>query len=213
MTVSIEPRGLALASLSDELSAMAGRVAASVVGVRGSANSSGSGVLWDRPGLVITNHHVVPGERAEVRLLDGTRLAAHVSARAERLDLVALRLEGALPSVGPRPAVVGDSSALRLGELVLAVGNPLGERNALTIGIVSGTSSPARAGTPRDVLQLAITLRPGNSGGALTDARGRVVGIPHMVTGAGLALAIPSRVVELFLSGAYAESEDGVLWV
>ncbi len=188
--------------VSDALGELTREIARSVVLVRGSMGSSGSGVIWDRPGLVITNHHVVPGPLAELTVAGGRRLRARVVRRAPALDLAALEVEGD-PGQG---AQVGDSDGLHVGDLVVAVGNPMGERNAPSLGIV--------ASVPDDVLRLSITLRPGNSGGALVNARGQVVGIPHMVTGNGLALAVASRRVREFLGGATGESEpDNLHWV
>jgi S1-C subfamily serine protease len=93
-----------------------------------------------------------------------------------------------------------------VGDLLVAVGNPMGERNAPSLGILASAAD--------DVLRLSITLRPGNSGGALVNARGEVVGIPHMVTGSGLALAVSNRSVRKFLSGATGEVEsDNLRWV
>ena len=188
--------------ISDALGELTREIARSVVLVRGSMGSSGSGVIWDRPGLVITNHHVVPGPRAELTVAGGRRLKARVVRRAPALDLAALEVEGD-PGQG---AQVGDSDELHVGDLVLAVGNPMGERNAPSLGILASAAD--------DVLRLSITLRPGNSGGALVNARGQVVGIPHMVTGNGLALAVASRRVREFFAGATGEAEaDNLRWI
>lgn len=188
--------------ISDALGELTREIARSVVLVRGSMGSSGSGVIWDRPGLVITNHHVVPGPIAELTVAGGRRLKARVVRRAPALDLAALEVEGD-PGQG---AQVGDSDELHVGDLVIAVGNPMGERNAPSLGIVASAAD--------DVLRLSITLRPGNSGGALVNARGQVVGIPHMVTGNGLALAVASRRVREFLDGATGETgQDNLRWV
>ncbi len=188
--------------ISAALSELTREVARSVLLVRGSRGSSGSGVIWDRPGLVITNHHVVPGPIAELTLADGRHLRARVVRRAAALDLAALQVDGD-PGQG---AQVGDSDELQVGDLVVAVGNPMGERNAPSLGILASAAD--------DVLHLSITLRPGNSGGALVNARGQVVGVPHMVTGTGLALAVASRRVREFLNGATGETEpDQLRWV
>ena len=194
------------AQLSSALGELTREVARSVVLVRGSRGSAGSGVVWslDKPGLVITNHHVVPGSTAQLTLASGRRVNAHVIRRAAALDLAALRVDDT--DLAAFTARVGDSDALRVGDLVLAVGNPMGERNAPSLGIL--------ASGPGDVLRLAITLRPGNSGGALVNAVGEIVGIPHMVTGSGLALAVSTRTVGRFLNGATGESEaDGLVWI
>lgn len=191
------------AQISDALGELSREVARCVVLVRGSRGSAGSGVIWDQPGLVITNHHVVPGRSAQLTLSDGRQIGGHVVRRAPALDLAALQVE---EDVSVLASLVGDSDSLRVGDLVLAVGNPMGERNAPSVGIL--------ASGPFDVLRLAITLRPGNSGGALVNAHGEVVGVPHMVTGGGLALAVASRTVRRFLDGATGESEDDSLrWV
>jgi serine protease Do len=189
--------------ISDELAALWERVSASVVEVRGSRHGAGSGVVWNGNGLVVTNDHVVPGDVAEIQLPNGIRLRARVTARSRHLDVAALQIEPPFPVSGLTPATIGDSGRLNVGELVVAVGNPLGERNAITLGIVGGTGLAHWPDGPRDVLRLAITLRPGNSGGALADVYGRIVGIPHMVVGSGLALAVPSRTVNRFLTGEF----------
>jgi len=190
--------------VSDALGRLSIDVARCVVLVRGSRGSAGSGVIWDQPGLVLTNHHVVPGPTAQLTVSDGRRIAARVVRRAPSLDLAALAIEeGTLDALA---ATIGDSDVLRVGDLVVAVGNPMGERNAPSVGIL--------ASAPHDVLRLAITLRPGNSGGALVNARGEVVGIPHMVTGSGLALAVSTRAVRRFLAGAQHDEESAqLLWV
>jgi serine protease Do len=199
--VEIAPVEPSTSGLADELAALAAFVRQSVVVVRGTRQGGGSGVVWNDQGLVITNAHVTPGNWAEVELHDRTRLKAQVVARSHHLDLAAIQITPPLPTSGLVPASIGDSGRLNVGELVVAVGNPLGERNAITLGMVGGTGPTHWQDGPRDVLRLAITLRPGNSGGALADVRGRIVGIPNMVVGHGLALAIPSRVVNAFLRG------------
>jgi serine protease Do len=189
-----------VSQLADELAELAALVQSSVVMVRGSRNGGGSGVVWNDRGLVITNQHVAPGQQAEVSWGRGDGLVARVIASSPNLDIAALQIEGE-SARDPRlvPARIRDSSTLRIGELVVAVGNPLGERNAVTLGVVSAAGTLHSRWGEREVIQAAITLRPGNSGGALADAQGRVVGIPHMVVGRGAGLAVPSRVVERFL--------------
>jgi serine protease Do len=193
--------------VSAALGELTREVARSVVLVRGSRGSAGSGVIWDQPGLVITNHHVVPGTSAQLTLSSGRRVSARVIRRAPALDMAALRVEDdEVTQLGDLAARIGQSDALRVGDLVVAVGNPMGERNAPSLGIL--------ASRPDDVLRLAITLRPGNSGGALANVAGEIVGVPHMVTGTGLALAVSTRTVRRFLNGASGESEaDDLVWI
>ena len=201
MTLDVLARA---SELSDALQDLSSEVARSVVLVRGSRGSAGSGVVWDRPGLVITNHHVVPGASAYLTLSDGRRVSAQVVRRAPALDLAALSVADA--DLSALTAHVGNSSALRVGDVVLAVGNPMGERSAPSLGILASAAG--------DVLRLAVTLRPGNSGGALANARGEIVGIPHMVTGNGLALAVSTRTVRRFLDGASGDADsDRLLWI
>jgi len=190
--------------VSSALAELTTDVARSVVLVRGSRGSAGSGVIWDQPGLIVTNHHVVPGATADVTVAGGRRLSARVIRRAPALDLAALALDA--DGVAELAARIGQSDTLRVGDLVVALGNPMGERNAPSVGIL--------ASAPHDVLRLSITLRPGNSGGALVNARGEVVGIPHMVMGNGLALAVATRTVRRFLTLRPDELEsDDLLWI
>jgi len=190
--------------VSEELAELAGRVSASVVAVRNGHAGVGSGVVWNDRGLVVTNAHVATQDWAEVVLPNGDRLKARVVARSRHLDLAALQIQEPLPATGLIPAEIGDSAHLNVGELVVAVGNPMGERNVVTLGMV-GASGPAPwDDNRRDVIRVAITLRPGNSGGALADTRGKIVGIPNMVVGPGLALAVPTRAVRRFLDGETA---------
>lgn len=159
---------------------------------------AGSGLVWNNQGLIITNAHVATQPDLEVVTLNGKPLRARVIARAERWDLAALRVAGP-DGAALAPVTIGDSTALRVGALVVAIGNPLGERNVATLGLLAGTGPIAGPEGRHEALRLAITLRPGNSGGALVDSSGRVIGIPNLVIGAGQALAVPSHVVQQFV--------------
>jgi serine protease Do len=152
---------------------------------------SGCGVIWDSSGLIITNAHVARTPELRVDLWDGRSFRGEVVARDPRRDLAAIRIPAdGLPAVTPR-----DSASLRVGELAVALGNPLGFVGALTTGVVHARS-------PRWVCA-DVRLAPGNSGGPLADAHGRVIGINTMVAG-GLALAVPSNSVVQFLRRAGA---------
>jgi serine protease Do len=176
--------------------AVAERVCASVAEVRSRGRGGGAGTVWRSDGTIVTNHHVVMGDRAEVTLADGRRFDADVVARDPRNDLARLKISALdLPAVA-----VGDARTLRVGELVLAVGHPFGIRGAVTIGVVSSALPQAGSAQARELLRADVLLGPGNSGGPLTDARGRVVGINAMVAG-GLALAVPSHLVERLVAG------------
>jgi serine protease Do len=159
-----------------------------------SSSGSGSGIIWDANGTVITNAHVAREEQVRVELWDGRSLSAEVAARDAYADLVKLRLHSSnLPAAAWR-----ESSSLRTGELAIAVGNPLGFVGALTTGVVHG-AGPIRGLGGRAWVHAAIRLAPGNSGGPLADAAGRVIGVNTMVVAGGLALAIPSERVARFL--------------
>lgn len=158
---------------------------------------SGSGVIWSPDGLIVTNAHVIQGPRVSVELWDGSSLPATVTSRDPRRDLATLRVEAA----GLPAAIAGDSGALRPGELVMAIGNPLGFIGALTTGVVHALGPLPQAGR-QSWVQAAVRLAPGNSGGPLADAAGRVIGINTMIVNTrqgGLALAVPSNTVRRFL--------------
>jgi S1-C subfamily serine protease len=160
-----------------------------VRGARGEGTGSASVITGD--GFLLTSAHVVDrAESVKVDFADGTSVGADVVGRDSLSDLAVLRARGAVP-----PSVqLGDASTLRVGQLVVAVGNPHGLAGSVTAGIVSalGRSLPTRAGRVVDeVIQTDAALNPGNSGGALADSSGRVVGVNTAVAGVGLGLAVP----------------------
>ncbi len=161
----------------------------------GGSKGNGSGVVWSSDGLIVTNAHVAQGSRAEVSLWDGRQFRAEVISRDARRDLAALRIS----TDNLLAAEFGDSSRVRAGEIAIAVGNPLGFVGALTTGVVHGVG-PIRGLGAQSWVQSDVRLAPGNSGGPLADARGRVIGINAMVAGR-LALAIASNEVARFLRG------------
>jgi serine protease Do len=178
--------------LASDLAAVAERLRAVTVHVcgRGRRAGSGSGVVW-RPGVVVTNAHVATGRSLVVETVDGAVREAEVLASDSRRDLAVLRVAtDGLPAAG-----IAARGALRVGALVVAVGNPLGVRGAVTTGIVHALPAPRR-GAP--LILADLRLLPGNSGGPLGDARGQVVGLNAMILG-GLAAAIPSDAVERYL--------------
>ena len=163
---------------------------------------AGSAVALTPDGFVLTSAHVVssrgPGSQGRpvagrASFVDGRELNFHVVGLDPLSDLAVIRVDGDELA----PAVLGDAEALRVGQLVVAIGNPNGFAGSVTAGVVSalGRSLPARAGrTTRfidNVIQTDAALNPGNSGGALVDSRGRVVGINTAVAGVGLGLAVP----------------------
>ena len=184
-----------LAPLATETAGLVRELQQSVVLVH-SQHGHGSGIVWDADGLVITNHHVVGRGRAVVETLDGQRIAATVIGVDAYNDLAALRVESRRLPTPP----MGDSTAMRVGELVVAVGNPFGLRGVATMGIVSGVGDVSwSGGASRELLQADVDLAPGNSGGPLVDTAGRVVGVASMIMSPGVALAIPTHVVTRFV--------------
>ncbi len=208
MAILEERRAGLFSSLSDEASKVAERVREGVVIVRGDGGGHGSGVVWREDGVILTNDHVVARDRAEVTLADGREFQAEVFRRDESRDLAALRI----PAAGLAAVPVGDSRGLRPGELIMAVGNPLGVMRAVTIGIVSAAPREVWVGRRRmpEMVQADVDLFPGNSGGPLVNAEGQVVGINSMVMGPGMALAVPSHAAAELLAGSGRQAFLGV---
>jgi serine protease Do len=176
----------------------------STVLIHAGGRGSGSGVIWSSEGTIVTNAHVVRGSNTRVQLWDGREFDATVTARNPRRDLASLRIgANSLPAASP-----ADSSQLRPGELAIAIGNPMGFVGALTTGVIHAIG-PLRALGSQTWVQASVRLAPGNSGGPLADARGRVIGINTMVAGR-LALAIPSNAVLDFLAGGPRSAWLGV---
>ena len=220
---------------SDWLGAAAAQVAAevqpSLVVLQNGRHGAGAGILWRvEPGrnLVLTNQHVVAHHSRHLRAIaaDGVERPARLLAQDEQSDLALLECDvplagtGDSPAAAPaqsalRPAAIGDSHSLRVGELVLAIGHPWGQRGAVTAGLVSrlGKARRGETGGDIDIIFSDARLAPGNSGGPLVNARGQVVGINTMILGGdqGVALAVhlAERFVEQALAAAKAPSENG----
>jgi serine protease Do len=182
-------------AITDEMGAVAARLRQVTVRVQVGGSGEGAGVLWHADGLVLTNAHVARGTAARVLGSDGATFDARVVARDAASDLAALRIVGD----GSATAELGDVSTLRPGALVLALGHPLGVSNALALGIVHHIATDA-TGEPRWI-RADIRLAPGNSGGPLADASGRIVGINTLVAG-GLGYAVPLTMISRFLHSA-----------
>jgi serine protease Do len=193
----------ALDAYSQVVSGVAERLAPSVANLRitrrtrGGAMPSGGGsaVVLTADGFLLSNAHVVAGRGAAGRaaFVDGRELRFEVIGRDELSDLAVLRADAR----DLTPATLGDAERLRVGQLVVAIGNPHGFAGSVTAGVVSalGRSLPARAGRQSraidNVIQTDAALNPGNSGGALVNGAGEVVGVNTAVAGVGLGLAVP----------------------
>jgi S1-C subfamily serine protease len=188
----------ALDAYSRVVTAVAERLIPSVASLRvrqrgrgGGVDGAGSGVVITPDGFTLTSAHVVGGtDRGSASFVDGREVAFDVIGRDRLSDMAVLRLQGD----GCVTAELGDASRLRVGQLVVAIGNPMGFAGTVTAGVVSalGRALPTRAGrVVENVIQTDAALNPGNSGGALADGRGRVVGINTAVAGIGLGLAVP----------------------
>jgi len=156
-------------------------------------DGGGSGIVWSADGRIVTNAHVARSDKADVVLWDGRRLPARLVSRDARRDLAELKVsESGLPA-----ATAGDSDTLRPGELVIAIGSPLGFAGALSTGVIHSVGSIAGMGRERWI-GASVRLAPGNSGGPLADAHGRVVGINTAIVN-GLGVAVPSNAAVDFL--------------
>jgi S1-C subfamily serine protease len=184
----------ALDAYSATVVAVADRVVPSVAALRIGGHDghrgAGSGVVLSADGYLLTSAHVVAGvPEGTAALADGRELHFDVVGRDALSDLAVVRVGASdLPGV-----VIGDATSLRVGQLVVAVGNPNGFAGTVTAGVVSalGRSLPSGGRVVEDVIQTDAALNPGNSGGALVDARARLVGVNTALAGIGLGLAVP----------------------
>ena len=204
----------ALDAYSRTVSAVAERLAPSIANLRVTRGTrrgrmpagAGSGVVLTPDGFILTSAHVVAGARSAGRASfpDGREVRFSVVGADPFSDLAVLRADES----GLSPAELGDAERLRVGQLVVAIGNPNGFAGSVTAGVVSalGRSLPARSGRAAriidNVIQTDAALNPGNSGGALSDGRGRVVGVNTAVAGVGLGLAVPINAATRRIVGA-----------
>jgi serine protease Do len=178
--------------------------------------AQGSGFIIDPQGHIITNAHVVEGaEHVQVRLSDDREFSAKVKGRDTRLDVAILELEGAndLPVVS-----LGASQETRVGDYVVAIGNPFGLGDSVTMGILSAKGRALRPGSYDDFLQTDASINPGNSGGPLFNLRGQVIGMNTAINpnGRGIGFAIPSEAIrdvipQLLSTGHVARGRIGVM--
>ncbi len=178
----------------------------SLAALHNGRHGMGAGIVWasdERGAYVLTNQHVVTHGRALRASLPGTlagerEYPARLLAQDEEIDLALLHIE----APDAPPARIGDSRRLRIGELVLAVGHPWGQRGVVTLGLVSGLLQASTQG-PRgrvDVIRSDARLAPGNSGGPLVNAAGDVVGINTLIVGGDQGIALAAHVAAEFVT-------------
>jgi serine protease Do len=183
--------------LSDALGRLADEVRRSLVIVQGHRFGAGAGVIWRQDGIILTNNHVVNSRVPRVILPDGRQFQARLVGRHPDIDLAILHIEaGDLYT-----ARIADSRHLKVGQLVLAVGHPWGQRGYVTAGIISALleAQGDRNGQRLLVIRTDAALAPGNSGGPLVDTAGRVIGINTLIVGGDQSVAIPSHMAEAFV--------------
>ncbi|MEE8557630.1 MAG: DegQ family serine endoprotease [Myxococcota bacterium] len=161
--------------------------------------STGSGFTLSEDGYIVTNHHVIDGaDRIVVIFTDGKELEAKVIGTDAKTDLALLKVEGSEPLP---TAPLGDSDGIRVGDWVMAIGNPFGLDHTVTVGILSAKGRNINSGPYDDFLQTDASINPGNSGGPLIDVYGRVIGINSAINaaGQGIGFAIPINMAKELL--------------
>ena len=194
--------------------------------------AEGSGFVWDSAGHIVTNNHVVEGaDKISVTFSDGTTMDAKLVGTDPNSDLAVIQVT-ALPA-NVKPIAVADSTKVKVGQMVVAIGNPFGLAGTMTTGIVSAISrsiqasvdsSPLGQATPSysipDIIQTDAAINPGNSGGVLLDLQGNLIGVPSQIesstnSNSGVGFAIPSAIVQkvvpaLIQKGSFAHSWLGI---
>ena len=186
----------------------------------------GSGFVWDQSGDIVTNNHVIDGaDKIEVAFSDGTIVPATLVGTDPDIDLAVIKVD--VDAAQLQPVQLADSSAVKVGQLVIAIGNPFGLEGTMTTGIISavGRSLPAdesstQSYTIPDVIQTDAPINPGNSGGVLADTQGHVLGVTSAIespvrANTGIGFAIPSAIVNnvvpaLIKDGKYVHSWLGI---
>ena len=203
-TASGIPEDLGATSLQRQFTKVVAKVSPQVVQIE-TGQGLGSGIVYDNRGDIVTNAHVAgTAEKFRVTLAGGDHRNATLVGADPGNDLAVIRMSGGTPT----PAAFADSSGVQAGDIVFAIGNPLGLQSSVTQGIVSSLNRSVSEGngvTLSNVIQTSAEINPGNSGGALVDLSGRVVGIPTLAAldpelgnqqAAGIGFASPSDKVQ-----------------
>ncbi len=186
----------------------------------------GSGFVWDQNGDIVTNNHVIAGaDKIEVTFSDGTTVPAKLVGADPDSDLAVVKVD--VPATQLHPVQMGDSNAVKVGELAIAIGNPFGLEGSMTTGIISAVGrdlpadeNAAQSYTIPDIIQTDAPINPGNSGGVLIDTQGQVLGVTSAIespvrASAGVGFAIPSKIVNnvipaLIKDGKYVHTWLGI---
>jgi len=188
-------------------------------------HGSGSGFVWDKAGHIVTNNHVVEGaDKIKVKFPDGAIVTGTVIGANPDSDLAVVKVD--LPADELHPVRLGDSTSVRVGQLAVAIGNPFGLENTMTVGFVSALerSLPVESNveelhyTIPDVIQTDAPINPGNSGGVLVNDRGEVIGVTTAIVSpvrasAGIGFAIPSAIVQKVIPALIEDGRYGVPWL
>jgi serine protease Do len=196
-------------ALTEAASELILKVSRSIVVLHNGSHGVGAGIIWssDSNGksLILTNHHVIAhGHEIKVELDNGKVYETRLRAKDPEIDLALLEIDAAdLPK-----AKISESPSLRIGELVLALGHPWGQRGSVTAGLISAITKAQTRGPHREIeiIRSDVSLAPGNSGGPLVNARGEVVGINTMIVGGDQGIAIPSSIAREFVEKANRSS-------
>jgi 2-alkenal reductase len=181
----------------------------------------GSGFVWDEQGHIVTNNHVILGaERVTVVFADRTEIEAQVIGTDPDSDLAVLELEE--PKDGALPVTLGDSDALRVGQMAVAIGNPFGQEFTMTSGIVSALGRTIRSGSSSfsipEVVQTDTPINPGNSGGPLLDRQGRVVAVTTQIisrsgVNVGIGLSVPINTAKQVIPALIEDGRYEYSWL
>jgi serine protease Do len=191
--------------LNRALAELADRARRFLVVVHNGRYGAGAGVVWRQGGYVVTNYHVIAGGKARIGLLDGRVLPTRLVAHEAEIDLALLQVEAANGELHDLfPAPIADSRGLLVGQIVVAIGHPWGQRGVMTAGIISGLGEARTQGKRKTlpVIRTDAELAPGNSGGPLVNAAGGVIGINTLIVGGDQGVAIPSHVVDAFVEAS-----------
>lgn len=190
-----------------------------------SGGGQGSGFVWDQDGHIVTNNHVVKdGERIQVTFYDGSAYPAKIVGLDPDSDLAVIKIDA--PRDTLRPIQVADSRQLRVGEMAIAIGNPFGLANTMTVGIVSALGRTLSSGSANggpgfsnpDLIQTDAAINPGNSGGVLVDENGLLIGVPTAITSpvranSGVGYAVPSSTVQRVVPALISDGKYTYSWL